>query len=375
MGKDYYKILGVDRNASKKEIKKAYKGLAKKYHPDLNKEEGATEKFKEINEAAAILGDDEKRRQYDQFGSDSFKHGAGPSGFNFSDFDFSSFGGDFGDIFDHLGDIFGGSFGFGTGGRRRSSKRRGADLRADVEITLDEAYTGTKKTLKIRKNEACDKCDGKGGSGLEQCSTCHGTGYVRDSKRTPFGIFQTTSTCRACGGSGETISNVCSNCDGSGTVRKEKKLEIDVPEGIEHGSHLRLSGEGEAGYRGGSTGDLFVVVHVNEHDVFERDGNDILLEVPISIIQAALGATIEVPTLEGKAKLKIPSGTQSGTVFKMKDKGMPFLHSYGSGDQLVKVVVKTPENLTRKQEKAMKELAKELGEEGSPEKSFFKKFF
>ncbi|NQU98551.1 molecular chaperone DnaJ [Candidatus Woesearchaeota archaeon] len=371
MGKDYYKILGVDKNASKEEIKKAYKKLAKKHHPDLNKDEGATEKFKEISEAAAVLSDDQKKQQYDQFGSDSFKHGSGPSGFNFSDFDFSSFGGDFGDIFDHLGDIFGG----GGGGRRRSSHRKGADLRADVTVTLEEVYSGTKKKLKIRKNESCEKCDGKGGTGLETCSTCHGSGRMTDSRRTPFGIFQTTSVCRDCGGSGEMIKNVCHKCDGSGVVVKEKTLEIDIPEGIEHGSRLRLTSEGEAGYRGGRAGDLFVFIHIEEHEVFKREDNDILLEMPISIIQASLGAEIEVPTLEGKAKLKISAGTQTNTVFKMKGKGLPYLHSYGTGDQLVKVVVKTPDKLSKNQEKAMKDLAKELGEEVNPQKSFFKKFF
>ncbi|MFH1771175.1 MAG: molecular chaperone DnaJ [archaeon] len=367
--KDYYKILGVEKGASKEEIKKAYKRLAKKYHPDLNNDEGATEKFKEISEAAAVLGDNNKRTQYDQFGSDAFKGG----GFNrgFSGFDFSSFS-DMGDIFDHLGDIFGADFG---GGRRRtSSRRRGSDLRADIEISLEEAANGVKKKLAVNKKSACSKCSGKGGSGEESCGQCHGSGRVTASRQTPFGIFQTTSTCRNCSGSGEVLRNICENCDGSGSVVKESTIEVDVPEGIDNGSRLRLSGEGESGYRGGPTGDLYVVVHVKEHEVFERREDDIILEVPISIVQASLGAKIEVPTLDGKATLKIPAGTQTGTTFKMKGKGMPYLHSYGHGDQLVVVSVKTP-SLNKQQEKAMKELGKELGEDVEPEKKWFKKFF
>ncbi|MFC2135156.1 molecular chaperone DnaJ [Bacteroidota bacterium] len=370
MSKDYYNILGVEKGASKEEIKKAYKKLAKKYHPDINKDEGSAEKFKEINEAAAILGDDNKKQQYDQYGSESFKNG-GTGGFDFSNFDFS--GSDFGDIFDHLGDIFGGSFGFGSRGGR-SSSRRGNDLRADVEITLEEAHSGVKKSLRIRKNETCSECSGKGGSGTERCDDCQGTGYIRNARRTPFGVFQTTSPCNSCGGSGETITNICDACEGAGVVRKEKKLEVDIPEGIEHGSRLRLTHEGEAGFRGGPNGDLYVVVHVKKHSVFHREGNDIILEVPISIVQASLGDKIEVPTLDGKASLKVPAGTQTDTVFKMRGKGMPYLHAYGHGDQLVKVVVETPK-LNMKQEKAMRELATALGEGVEPAKGLFKKFF
>jgi molecular chaperone DnaJ len=369
MGKNYYEILGIEKNASKEEIKKAYKKLAKKYHPDINKEEGSSNKFKELNEAAAILGDDAKRKQYDQYGSDAFKQG-GSGGFDYSNYDFS---GDFGDIFDNLGDIFGGSFGFG-GGRRKSSKSRGHDLRADMEITLEEASTGIKKTIKIRKNETCEECSGKGGSGLETCSNCNGAGAVRMASRTPFGVFQTTTTCRTCSGSGETIHNTCSECGGNGLLKTEKKIEIDVPEGIEDGSRLRLSGEGDAGYRNGGQGDLYIIIHIKPHKIFVRDGNDIILETPISFIQAALGATIEVPTLHGKATLKIPEGTQTGTTFKMKDKGIPYLHSYGKGDQMVRVILETPK-LDKKQKKAMEELGKTLGEKVEPQKGFFKKFF
>ncbi|MFH1590074.1 MAG: molecular chaperone DnaJ [archaeon] len=367
MSKDYYKILGIEKNASKEEIKKAYKKLAKKYHPDLNKDEDATEKFKELNEAAAILGDDEKRQQYDQFGSEAFK-----GGFNTSGFDFSSFGGDFGNIFDHLGDIFGSSFGFGG---RGSSRRSGSHLRADIEITLEEAASGVKKKLNITKKDSCDECDGKGGTGLETCRTCRGAGRVTVSKRTPFGIFQSTGICQNCGGSGEMVMNICSECDGSGLVQKNKTIEVDIPEGVENGSQLRVTGEGEAGYRGTPNGDLYVVVHVKKHAIFERREDDIYLEVPISFVQATLGAKIEIPTLDGKASLRIPEGTQTGTVFKMRGKGIPYLHSYGTGDQLVQVVVETPKNLNNKQEKALKSFAEELGEEVEPQKKWFEKFF
>ncbi|MBU1201305.1 MAG: molecular chaperone DnaJ [Nanoarchaeota archaeon] len=371
MGKDYYKVLGVDKNATKEDIKKAYKKLAKKYHPDLNKDDlEAEKKFKEINEAASVLGNDDKRTQYDQYGSDSFKQG-GQSGFNGAGFDFSGFGFDQSD-FDSIFDTF-----FGGGGRRsrRDSRKRGQDLRADVEITLEEAATGTKKALRIKKNEACKDCDGKGGSGEGTCSHCHGTGNITDSRRTPFGIFQTTSTCNYCGGTGELFSKVCKTCEGMGAVRHEKQIDVDIPEGIDNGSKLRLTGEGEAGYRAGPPGDLYIVIHIKEHKVFERKGDDIYLEVPISIVQATLGTSIDIPTLEGKATLKIPAGTQTGTIFKMRGKGIPYLHSYGKGDQLVKVTVKTPESLTKKQKKIFEELATELGEDVEPQKGFFEKFF
>jgi molecular chaperone DnaJ len=366
---DYYKILGVNKDASKEEIKRAYKRLAKKYHPDLNKgNKEAEPKFKEINEAASILGNDEKRRQYDQFGDAAFKQGQGYSQQGFSSQDFSGF-----DPFD-FDSVFESFFGGGRG-RARRSNMRGNDLRAEISISLEEVSTGTKKTLKIRKNEKCSKCDGKGGNGVKSCSYCHGTGQITDARRTPFGIFQTTTTCKACSGVGESLKNTCHNCDGSGIIKKEKKLDVNIPEGIENGSNLRLEGEGEAGYRGSQAGDLYILIHVEPHKIFERKGNDIYLEVPISFVQAALGTNIKVPTLDGQASLKIPVETQTGTIFKMKSKGIPYLHSYGRGDQLVKIVVKTPENISNKEKKIFEELGKELGEDLEPHKSFFDKLF
>ena len=350
--RDYYEILGVSKDASKVEIKKAYKKLAKKYHPDLNKSEDAAEKFKEINEAAAVLGDDQKKQQYDQFGTADFSN-MGGGGFDFSDF--ANFGFDFGDIFDQF---FGGSF--GGGGRRRSAQTRGSNLRFDLEITLEEAATGIKKTVVIPRHEVCTKCNGIGGTDLKECPECNGAGALRQTSRTPFGIFSTTRTCRTCGGTGEVVKTACEHCDGIGKIKKDSKLEIEIPEGVEEGTRLRVAGEGEAGERGGPTGDLYVLIHVKPHKIFKRRGNDIYLEYPITFSEAALGTTIEVPTLEGKAKLKIPSGTQPGTVFRMKGKGIPDLHSYGRGNQNVIVTVTVPEKLNKKQKEILKDFDKSV---------------
>ena len=362
MAKDYYKILGVDRNASKEEIKKAYKQLAKKHHPDINKEAGAAEKFKEINEAAAVLGDDEKRSQYDQFGdADAFKKASGARGFDASDFgfDFSDFGSfDFGDVFDRF---------FGGGTSRRRGPRQGADLRYDMEITLEDAALGTTKTIAIPKLMKCDKCHGSGAenpSDLVTCPDCHGHGRVQRTQRTPFGIFATTSTCSKCRGRGEYIRNECPLCDGTGVMKKNQRLEIKIPAGAEEGTNLRLSGEGEAGERSARAGDLYIVLHVKEHDTFEREGNDLKITVPVSFGIAALGGEIEVPTLNGEATLKIPAGTQSSTVFRMKGKGIPHLHGYGVGDQLVEVTIHVPERLTKKQKELISEFEKESGKKG-----------
>ncbi len=357
MTKDYYETLGVDKSASKEEIKKAYKKLAKKYHPDLNKENPeSADKFKEINEAAAVLGNEQKRQQYDQFGTaaEGFGQGGGFGGFDFSDF-MSGSGFDFGDIFDQF---------FGGGGRRRgrrSSPSRGSDLRYDLEVSLEEAASGTKKNLVVPKLTTCDKCKGSGAqsdSDIKTCTTCHGRGSVVQQTRTPFGIFQQTSTCRSCGGEGKVIKNPCPVCDGEGRIEKKKKIEVEIPAGVSNGTKLRVRGEGEAGAKGGPNGDLYVVIYVQEHDIFKRDGDDIYLDVPITFTQAALGDEIEVPTLEGKASLKIPSGTQSHTIFRMKNKGIPHLQGYGKGSQNVRVVIKTPDKLTKKQKELLKEFEK-----------------
>lgn len=360
--KDYYDILGVGKDASKEEIKRAYKKLAKKYHPDLNKEQEAADKFKEINEAAAVLGDDKRRQQYDQFGKADFSGMGGP-GFNFEDF--ANFGFDFGEIFESF---FGRGFG-GGGFRRRHEPIRGDNLRFDMEITLEEAAKGTKKTVVIKRHETCPKCGGAGGTDMRKCPDCGGTGVVKQTSRTPFGIFSTTRTCRRCMGAGETVKNICETCDGHGRVEKSKKLEIEIPAGVEDSMRLRVPGEGEAGEKGGPHGDLYVLVHIQQHKVFRRKGNDILLEAPISFSEAALGTTIEVPTLDGKAKLKIPAGTQPGTVLRMKGKGIPDVHGYGHGSQNVKVAVQVPEKLTKKQKELLKQFDKEAGKK--KKKRFF----
>lgn len=360
MAKDYYNILGVSKGASKEEIKKAYKKLAKKYHPDVNKDDPeAEQKFKEANEAASVLGDEKKRQQYDNMGHDAFRSGAQSGGFNQ---DFSGFG-DVNDIFDMF-------FGGGFSGARRPRKPRGEDLRTDITITLEEAATGVAKDIKIRKRTPCTACDGKGGSKVETCETCGGHGVVKQQKRTPFGIFQSTGACPHCHGQGEQVSDICSSCDGAGTKAETKTLRIDIPAGIADNSQLRVAGEGDAVARG-TTGDLYIFVTVEEHPVFERDGDDILLEVPITFSQAALGDTIEVPTLGGKAKVKVPSGTQSHTTLRLRNKGMPSMHGF-HGDQLITLIIKTPKKLNKQQEKALREFD-EATNDKNPLQSLFGK--
>ncbi|USN45300.1 MAG: molecular chaperone DnaJ [Candidatus Woesearchaeota archaeon] len=370
MAADYYKVLGVDRTASKEEIKKAYKKLAKQFHPDINKSPDAEKKFKEVNEAASVLGDDQKRAQYDQFGS------AGSSGAH--GFDFNQFGGqggfnafsDFGDIFDMF---FGGGGAFG-GGRQPRRRRKGQDLQTAVELTLEEAAFGTQKTILVDKQIICKTCKGTKGTGVETCTSCHGTGQVSSVRQTPFGMFQTTGRCRTCEGSGQHIAQPCKTCRGQGIVFGSKHIKVDIPEGVDEGMNLRLQGEGED-HPGAASGDLYISIHVKEHDYFQREHSNVYVEVPISYTQAVLGAEIEVPTLKGKAKLKIPAGTDSETSFRMKGLGIPHMNSYGKGDQFVIAKITVPKKLSGKQKKALDAYAKELGDEVTPQKSFLKKMF
>lgn len=361
--KDYYDILGVSRDASKEEIKKAYKRLAKKYHPDLNKGDVQTaEKFKEINEAASVLGDDTKRSQYDRYGTAEGVEGfEGFGGFDYSDF--ATFGEsfDFGDIFDTF---FGGRRGY-------ARSRKGADLQYTLNISLNDAALGAKKSVVIPRHETCEKCSGTGAkssSDIKTCDQCHGSGMYKRTQRTPFGMFQTTTTCRKCGGIGKVIKNLCDLCDGNGKVKKSRKIDIDIPAGVDTGIKLRVSGEGESGERGAPHGDLFVVINVMPHEIFKREGNNLFVEIPVSFVQACLGGEIEVPTLEGRATMKIPPETQTHTLFRMKGKGIPNLRGFGKGDQMVRVIIQTPANLSKKE----KELLEEFGKmQANPQKSFF----
>jgi molecular chaperone DnaJ len=369
MAEDYYETLGVDKNASKVEIKKAYKKLAKKYHPDLNKDEGSADKFKDISQAASILGDDKKRQQYDRFGTSADQF----NGFSGSDFGGGFGGGGMEDIFES---IFGGGGNPFGGGQRRRGPRRGADIRFDMEITLEDAAFGIKRSISIPRMERCTECDGSGAkskSDIVNCDTCHGSGQVKRTARTPFGMFSTTSTCNSCQGEGKTIKNKCNECRGTGRVEKHRKIEITIPSGVDDGSHLRVSNEGEAGEKNALPGDLYVTLHVVEHDHFERRDNDIYFQKPISFVQSVFGDEIEVPTLKGKAMLTIPSGTQTNTLFRLKGKGIPRLHGYGVGDEYVRVIVDTPTKLNKKQKDALMEFAKLTKEHISPEKGFFSK--
>lgn len=362
--RDPYEVLGVARDASPEEIKKAYRRLARKYHPDVNpNDKEAEEKFKEVKEAFDILSDENRRANYDRFGhTDEAGFGAGGFGQGFSGFGFE--------------DIFESFFGGGMRSRRPTGPERGSDLRYDLEISLKEAAFGLDTTITIPRDETCGTCDGSGakpGSGAEKCSHCGGSGQRQTVRSTAFGRFVSVTTCEACGGEGRIIRDKCSHCHGTGRVRRERKIEVKIPPGVDSGSRLRINGEGEAGLRGGPPGDLYVVIHVKPHPKFKRQGNDIIIDIPITFTQAALGAEIEVPTLDGEAKLKIPEGTQTGTKFRLRGKGIPYLRGHGRGDQHVRVNVRTPQKLSAKQRELLKEFARLSGEDTPQERGIFDK--
>lgn len=360
---DYYELLGVSRNATEEEIKKAYRKAALRYHPDRNPgDKAAEEKFKELSEAYQVLSDPEKRAQYDRYGHAAFEQG----GAGFNGFDFT---GNFEDIF---GDIFGDFFGVGGRGRRRA--QRGEDLSYNLEISFEEAAFGTEKTISVPRTIVCEICQGSGakpGTAPKTCATCRGSGQVRFQQ----GFFTVARTCNRCGGHGQVITDPCPTCRGTGTVRKASTLQVKIPAGVDTGARLKLRGEGEVGPAGGVPGDLYVLIRVREHPLFERQHNDVVCEIPISFPQAALGTEIEVPTLEGKIKMKIPPGTQSGNVFRLRGKGIPDLRGGGRGDQLVRVVVEVPRKLTARQRELLEEFARLDGEEDvhPMTKSFFDK--
>jgi molecular chaperone DnaJ len=365
--RDYYEVLGVSKSASKDEIKKAYRKLSKQYHPDINKEPDAADKFKEIAEAYEVLSDDQKKAHYDQFGHTDPNQGFGG-------------GADFGGGFGGFEDIFNTFFGGGGGSRRRdpNAPRQGADLQYTMTVSFEEAAFGKETDIEIPREETCETCSGSGakpGTNPETCNHCHGSGQLNVEQNTPFGRIVNRRTCHYCNGTGKEIKHKCSTCGGAGKVKKRKKIHVKIPAGIDDGQQLRVSGQGEAGMNGGPAGDLYVVFHVRPHEFFERDGDDIYCEMPITFVQASLGDEIEVPTLHGKVKLKVPAGTQTGKKFRLKGKGVPNVRGYGVGDQYIIVRIITPTKLSDKQKQLLKEFAELSGNSpiGEHEESFFSK--
>ncbi|MFC3033848.1 molecular chaperone DnaJ [Pseudoalteromonas fenneropenaei] len=361
--RDYYEVLGVSKDAGERDIKKAYKRLAMKYHPDRTAGDADLEaKFKEVKEAYEVLTDDKKRQMYDQYGHAAFEQGGGGHG---------GFGGghaDFGDIF---GDVFGDIFG---GGRRQSRQQRGADLRYNMELSLEEAVRGKEVEIKVPTWVSCSPCDGSGakpGTKPKTCTTCHGAGQVQMRQ----GFFAVQQTCPTCQGTGQIIADPCDKCHGQGRVEKTKTLSVKIPAGVDTGDRIRLSGEGEAGVHGAPSGDLYVQVSVREHPIFVRDGNNLYCEVPISFTTAALGGEIEVPTLDGRAKLKIPAESQTGKMFRLRAKGVKSVRSGVVGDLICKVVIETPVNLNERQKELLRELEESMGGESSKNRPKAQGFF
>ena len=379
--RDYYEILGVSQSASKDEIKKAYRKTAIKYHPDRNPDDpDAEEKFKEAAEAYEVLSDEDKRARYDRFGHQGVKGGAGGGGAHM----------DMEDIFSQFSDIFGGAAGggdpfetfFGGGGRRsrrRGAGKRGSNLRIKVDLSLDEIAKGVKKKIKVKKWTNCESCGGNGAkdsSATETCPTCRGAGHVRQVTNTILGQMQTTSTCPKCHGQGQVITEKCETCSGSGRTQGEEEIEVEIPAGVHEGIQLSMSGKGNAGERGGPPGDLIIDVHEKEHEELQREGNNIVYELYITFPDAALGTSLEVPTIDGKAKIKVPAGTQPGKIFRLKGKGIPDINSHHRGDELIHVNVWTPKTLTKDEKQTLEQLREHDNFQPNPnsdEKGFFEK--
>ena len=362
--RDYYETLGISRNASNDEIKKAYRALARKFHPDVNKESGAEAKFKEINEAYSMLSDNQKRAQYDQFGHAGPQFGGGgEGGFDFSDLFRGGFSSDLGGSpFEDLFETF-----FGGGGKRRpSGPKRGDDLRYDLTISLEEAAKGIEREIDLPHYVACQSCKGTGarpGTTPSKCGTCKGSGQVRRAQRTMLGSFTQITTCPDCGGAGEIITSLCVECHGKGQVKRSHKVEVKIPAGVDTGNSLRIPKAGDAGEAGGGPGDLYIFISVKNHPFFQRDGADIHYKVLMTFTKAALGTVLEVPTIDGKTELKVPAGTQPNSVLKMREKGMPHLNSRARGDQYLHIEIETPTNMTREQADYLRKFAQMRGEE------------
>ena len=378
--KDYYEVLGVNKNSTDDEIKKAYRKLARQYHPDMNRDDPKTAeaKMKEINEAYDVLKDKEKRAQYDQFGHAAFSGGGYGGGtytgnINMEDIfgNMEGFGG-FGDIFS---DLFGGG---GTRARQKRGPQKGADLTYDLHITFEEAAFGKEMTIKVPRMETCKECSGTGakkGTKPDECPDCHGTGMRQTTTRTPFGVISNARPCERCHGTGQIVKNPCEHCHGRGQIRVTRDIDLKIPRGVDEGQRLRIAGGGQAGERGGATGDLYVYISIKPHKIFTRQGTNVYCEVPISFVQATLGAKVEVPTIDGKVELTIPEGTQSGEVHRIRGKGIPVLRGEGRGDEYVRIKVLTPKNLSARQRKLLLDFESGGSDsQNNPEKkSFFDK--
>ncbi len=365
--KDYYEVLGVSKNATDEEIKRAFRKLAKQYHPDVNKEPGAAEKFKEIGEAYAILSDPNKRQQYDQFGHAAFQNGGAGAG-GFSGFDASDI-----NLDDILNDLFGGGFGFGNftrGGRSTSSRSKGQDERVLLNLTFEEAVFGCEKDIKLDLDVACPKCNGAGGFNEKTCRTCGGSGRVLEQQQTIFGYMQTQKTCPTCRGNGKSYETTCDECRGKGIINKSKTFTVTIPEGVDDGYQLRLSGKGNASRNGGSNGDIYIEFKIKDHPLFERDNQDIYLTVPTTIAEASLGCKKEIPTLTGNVILEIKPGTQHGTKLKLKGKGIKTPNSISKGNMYAIIDIIIPTKLDRKQ----KDLLQQLSDTSLDDSSEFKNF-
>lgn len=365
---DYYEILGIPRGASAEDIKKAYRRLARQHHPDVNQDDGAEEAFKKLSEAYEVLSDPQKRQIYDVYGPDAVNGRYSGSGFD-----------GFGDL-SGFGDIFDMFFGSGTRAGRRSTAESGNDLRYDLDLTLEEAASGLDRDIRVSRLGRCRTCGGSGmkpGASMTECTYCHGAGQVRRTQQTILGSFSTVTACSACGGRGRVIKDPCTDCGGHGRFRETTEVRVAIPAGVESGNSVRLRGEGDAGPTGGPSGDLYVIIHVKPHSVFERRGNDILCEIPITFVQATLGDTVEVPSLDGSETLHIPEGTQPGSTFKLRSKGIPDVHTGTRGDEIVIVRVETPTKLSDEQKKMLLEFGESRGENlNSPEgRSFFEKLW